>query len=1062
MSDTGQSISPAHYRNRYPKWRKSVIRLRMRQKKQKEVVAVIPTSTGTECPLAMQMFGPLEVHTDGQPLPRLHSRKGLWVLAVLTLRQGVPVERSWLAALLWEDSLQDKALTNLRLCLTDLRRALGTEAARLYAPSPRTLALDLTDAQVDMVAFDAAILRGDVSAFENAIALYRGVLLEGCEEDWIQQDRQAREQSYCKALETLAQSALDAFAWDKAASFLRKMIVADPLRESAQCSLMRALAQSGDYAAVTQVYRDFRWHLHSELNTQPDPETTLLYQQLRNSRIPLAQKSSLVPSPAPGCYLPCPLTHLVGRTQEIGAVTAGLRLSRLVTLTGTGGVGKTRLAIAVAEAIVEDYKDGVWFVNLAPISDASLAPQVIAALFAIREEAGHSRTETLMGFLKSKNLLLVLDNCEHILEGCAHLVESLVSSCPNIRILATTRQPLGLTGERIWRVPSLSMPDAQALSVQQKDRAAFLLEFEAPQLFLERALAIAPTFQIYAENAATIASVCRRVDGLPLALELAAARLRSLSIEELDARLEDQLGLLTGGSRTALPRHRTLRALLDWSYDLLSAPEKELLQRLSVFAGGWSLESADVVCAGTDNFRWEILDGLTDLIDKSLVVAEVREGRTRYGFLETVRQYAAEKLQANGGVETLQGRHRDWFAALAEEAEPHLTGSDQVRWLRRLDTEHDNLRAALSYAADGEGSAVGLRLASALCQFWLMRNCHAEGRAYLAKAQSRYEISGLWEARAKALKAEGRLAHKQGDYEAAKALYEQSLVLYRDLDDKEGIAGSLMGMGNVALDQSEYTPAAKLYHESLTLYRSLGDKKGIAGATGNLGLVAVTQRNYTAAKVFQAENLILQRELGNSNGIANSLTLLGGICAELGDYEQATAQYKESLALYEELGYRFGVAYNIGNMAEVARDKGDYENAGGLFQKSLQILREVGDKEGIASTLGNLGRLALLKRDCEEAKRLLETSLDLYREIRNRQGSAEILEALASLRLASSDALKAVILWGTAHMLRESTGIPLSSNERVEYDRQVKQARLILGKARFTTAWEEGRALAWE
>ncbi len=427
--------------------------------------------------------------------------------------------------------------------------------------------------------------------------------------------------------------------------------------------------------------------------------------------------------------LPVQLTSFVGREQEIAEVKRLLGTTRLLTLTGAGGVGKSRLAHQVGAELVEEYPDGVWLVELAALGDSALVPLAAASALGVAEQPGRPPIETVSDFLRPRSLVLVLDNCEHLLDACAVLADSLLRASRRLRVLATSRQALGMGGETAWRVPSLAMPDpARPATAEQ------LVSYEAARLFVERAKSALPTFGVTKDNAAAVAAVCWRLDGIPLAIELAAARVGMLTVRQIEARLDDRYRLLTGGSRTVLPRHQTLRGLVDWSHDLLSEPERVLLRRLSVFAGGWTLEAAEAVCAfgAGEGSCDDVLELLSELAAKSLVLADEQNGQMRYRFLETIRQYGAERLRASGEEAVVRDRHLEWFLALAERGEPELRGPDQVRWLDRLEAEHDNLRAALAWSqlesSSERARAAGLRLAGALSWFWRVHSQFSEGR----------------------------------------------------------------------------------------------------------------------------------------------------------------------------------------------------------------------------------------------------------------------------------------------------------------------------------------------
>jgi predicted ATPase/class 3 adenylate cyclase len=612
--------------------------------------------------------------------------------------------------------------------------------------------------------------------------------------------------------------------------------------------------------------------------------------------------------------LPQQLTSFIGREKELAEAETLLGRTRLLTLTGAGGCGKTRLAMQVAADLLESYPDGVWLVELGALADAGLVPQTVAAVLGLRESPGKSVTQTLTEHLKSRHLMLVLDNAEHLLAACAALADAVLRQCPQVVLLASSREGLGMSGELTFRVPSLSMPDPKRDATPEK-----LLPYESVRLFIERAQFHRPQFAVTHQNAPALASVCSRLDGIPLAIELAAARMRSMSVEEVNQRLDQRFRLLTGGSRTALPRQQTLRSLIDWSYDLLNEAEQALLCRVSVSAGGWTLDAAEQVCSGEGVDERAVLDLLTSLVDKSLVVAEERNGATRYRQLETVRQYARDRLLERGDEAQWQRRHLAHFLAMAEAAEPQLMGADQQAWLDRLETEHDNLRSALAWSAAAGGYAAGgLRLAGALWRFWLVRGYLAEGRGWLSGPLAAAPSGPAAAPRAMALHGAGAMAWQQGEYSAARTLHEESLAIRRELGDRRGIAASLHSLGNVARKQGDFPSAQALCEESLAIRRELGDRWGIAASLGNLGNVAAEQGDYPAARALHAESLAVRRELGDRWGIGNSLNNMGNVAYDQGDYPSAQALYEESLTIRQELGNRWGIAWSLEGLAYAA------------------------------------------------------------------------------------------------------------------------------------------------
>jgi len=711
--------------------------------------------------------------------------------------------------------------------------------------------------------------------------------------------------------------------------------------------------------------------------------------------------------------LPRQLTSFVGRAKELTEVKSRIAETSLLTLTGSGGAGKTRLALQAAADLVESFTDGVWLVELTPLSDPALVTQTVAMTLGVREEQ-RPLIQTLLDHLKPKSLLLVLDNCEHVLSGSAGLVQTLLQACPQLRVLATSQEALGIAGEVAYRVPSLSMPDPDRLPPLDR-----LTEFESIRLFVDRAAANRPGFALTPVNAAAVAQVCARLDGIPLAIELAAARVKVLSVEEIAAKLDDRFRLLTGGSRTAPPRHQTLRAALDWSYDLLADEERMLLRRLSVFAGGWTLAAAEAVCAGDGCEPSAVFDILIRLVDRSLVIVENLDGRgTWYRLLETVRLYARANLVAAGEDETVRQRHRDWYLQFAENAEPELQGPALESWLARLEAEHDNIRAALDWCKTTEPNPeYGLRLAGAVWHFWEVRGYLTEGREWLESALTK-GAGMLSSARVKALNGAGILALVQGDFPRAVALGEESLNLSRTLGDKRGIASCLNILGLDACRLEKYDRAAQFGEESLALSREAGDRWGEAGARLTLGLVARGQ----------------------------------------GDYARASALLEDSVKQFQQLGDKWGSTITLNNFGLVLREMGDYQRAQTVLEETLALFRELGDRWGIAFSLANLGIVAWDRQEDTRAAAFFEESLPLRKELRDRRGISTSLTGLAVVALRLGQAERAGVLFGAAEALREALAVPPPPFIRDRYDHTVAEVREKLGDA-FPAVWQRGRAM---
>ncbi len=721
--------------------------------------------------------------------------------------------------------------------------------------------------------------------------------------------------------------------------------------------------------------------------------------------------------------LPRQLTSFVGRDREIEEVKRLLSSARLLTLTGSGGCGKTRLALQVTAELLEEYADGVWLVELAPLSEPALVPQRVTSALGVREERGRPLLTALRDYLKPKELLLVLDNCEHLIIACAQLAEALLRICPNLRILATSRETLGTAGEIAWRVPSLSVPDPRRLFPRRLPPLQALSRYEGVRLFIERAVAALPNFAVTDQNAPALVQVCRQLDGIPLAIELAAARVKVLSVEQIADRLDDRFRLLTGGSRTALPRQQTLRAAVDWSYDLLTLDEQVLFNQLSVFAGGFTLVNCEAVCAGDGIEAADVLELLSRLVDKSMVtVEETGDKSLRYRLLETLREYGGTRLVSSGKADAIQRRHVSFFLALAEQAEPQLLGPDQAAWLHRLEAEHENFRAALRWCVDRAEADIGLRLGGALWRFWYHRGYFREGRGHLERVLGVQGASLRTAIRAKALNGAGNLAYNQGDYAAAHLFHEESLTIARESGDRQAVARSLNNLGLVARERADYPEAQAMFAQALAINRATGNRAWEAINLNNLGLVAYYRGNYPAARGFQEESLAIQQELHDKWGIAMSLNALG----------------------------------------DVARDQRNYDEARSLYEESLEIRRELRDKRGLGHVLDSLGLLCLDQGDLSTARTWLEESLAALREIIDTAGIAQSLESFAALAGAQGQPERALGLAGAAVALREEIGAPLAPLKKAYLEARLASARDELGQEASTVAWHQGREMTLE
>jgi predicted ATPase len=721
--------------------------------------------------------------------------------------------------------------------------------------------------------------------------------------------------------------------------------------------------------------------------------------------------------------LPAPRTSFVGREQDKVEVTRALSTTRMLTLTGAGGLGKTRLALEVARDLLGNYSNGVWLVELAPLSKAEVVPEAVAEALKVPERPPEPLAETLAEVLRDRELLLVLDNCEHLLEATAQLVDALLDACPHLRVLATSREPLGIGGETLWQVRSLSLPTTPDAEAEGTSGAETLMRHEAPRLFLDRARLRLPSFEFTQENAGAVARVCRKLDGIPLAIELATARMGALAVEQVAQRLEVSLDVLSGARRSAAPRQQTLKATLDWSHDLLSEAERVLFRKLSVFAGGWTLEAAEAVGAGGGGEKDEVLDLLGGLVDKSLVMAEVStKGAVRFEMLGPIRQYAEEKLEESGEADEVRERHAKFFVILAEEAEPGLLGANQGMWLDRLQVEHDNVRAALAWVLENGDATLGLRIAGALVEYWSARGHYDEGRGWLeALLAKEGESPALTQA--KALEAVGWLAYDRRDLERADAAASSGLDLTAQASLGSAFTARFLRiLERGALHRGLYARTRDLAEQSLALSREAGDRRGMVWSLDSLAQVASAQGDGKHALGLGAESLALARELGGVTPLDRMLLNSGYEFLLQGDYGRATALNEEAAALAREQGNEDNLRYALDNLGWAALARGYHQQAEATFRENLALCQDVGDKL-IAS---------------------------------------ESLEGLACAFGARGEAERFARLFGAAGALREAVDFHQSSAERALREPYLVAARSQLDEAVWEAAWSEGQAMTLE
>ena len=720
--------------------------------------------------------------------------------------------------------------------------------------------------------------------------------------------------------------------------------------------------------------------------------------------------------------LPVSRTGFVGREKEVAAAKELLLRQdvRLVTVTGPGGIGKTRLAVEVASGLIERFPGGIHFVPLSPLSNPGLIASVIVQTLGISEAGGQSPLEILKENLQDSlraPMLLLLDNFEHLIQAAPTVAELLVMG-PNLKILVTSRAALHVYGEHEFPVPPLALPDPRSMPPVE-----VLSQYPAVALFVQRPVAAKPDYELNRENAPAITEICARLDGLPLAIELAAARVKVLSPSSMLTRLASRLQLLTGGARDLPQRQQTLRAAMDWSYDLLNAAEQKLFRRLSVFVGGCNLEGVEAVCDTKGDLHLDLLDGMASMVDKSLArLVEQAKGESRFVMLETIREYAREKLEANGEEALTRRAHAAYCLVLAEEETTERTGAEAGEYLERFALEHDNFRAGLEWLTETGDAEWGLRLGAALFRFWETREYLTEGRAALGKLLKLAGAATPTKIRARALFAAGVLAGEQGDYASADALVGESLAIARQLHDKQGVAVSLNALAVLARDRGDIAGAHSLFEESLELWRELGDLKAVARSLSNL---------------------------------ANVVTLQG-------NHARARSLYAECLSIFRGLGDRTGVAWSLNHQGDVARDQGDSLAARTLYEQGLAIFRELGDRWGIAGTLADLGSLAMEQRNYPSAHSLYRESIKTFQELEHKRGIARLLECFACSAAAQLEAERSLRLAGAAAALRQSIGAPLTPAEQSKLESILDPARQVLTNTAGATAWLEGWAMPVE
>jgi predicted ATPase/DNA-binding SARP family transcriptional activator len=1072
-------------------------------------------------------------------------RRSRSLIKLLALAPNHRMQRDQVLDLLWPGEDPQTAAHNFYQALFEARRILDPSNThpQLYLPLHEAVLSLCPDSplHIDVEDFktsaDRAFRIQDPAAFQAALALYPGDLLpDDRYEDWSNEARETLRQENLRLLLGLAKQLENQKKYDAAIGAFKHALESDALNEEAHAGLMRLYATTGHRQLALRQYRFLAETLDHQLEAQPDPSITHLYQVILSGRHtytsaetpPEILPGRMIPSP-PAHNLPVQMSSFIGREQEKQAVKRllngkddkQLQPARLVTLTGPGGCGKTRLALETAGELLKDYQDGIWLVELAGLSDPDLLPQTLISSLRIRNSSGQPPPSILTDYLKHRQLLLLLDNCEHLVDACARLVETLLKNCPDLQILATSQEILGLPGEVSYLISPLSLPDPLHLLP-----AELTSHSEAVWLFVERARFAQPGFTLNEHNAPAVAQICRLLDGIPLAIELAAARVRMMKVEEIAAHLERSFDLITGGSRTALPRYQSLNASLEWSYHLLPEAERLLFRRLAGFAGGWSVDAAGFIASDLG----DVLDLLTQLVNKSLITPHQTPGEpTRYFYLDTIRRFALDRLRESGEEGLMRDRLLDYCEQLAERLEPLLRGPDQVAWMTSLETEQDNLRAAMewslathkptpltgeSYQAGNSQTYIekGLRLAAALnwfwhtlfkrteAVFWLERLLAGEvqergaqpldpSRA-LARARGLY-VAGWFKAgdqsqnyleesllifrelgpegRRGAAYALNKLAtslERRGDYLQAQALASESLALFREVDDPFGLSDLLSAVLPVlAEDQGDFDQARRYGEEALTISQKNGDTNGIPWAYLRLGEIASREGNYPRAWALMEIALDIYCRLGNKLGNYYVLVQMGKTARAQGDPQHAETIFTEALDLTRQVGDRFHIAVALRNLARASYDQGDFKRASQWYGEALAIGREIEDSRTIARSLRGLAevsRAALGAGDTSSALRLYKEALQVRGKLVDHREIYRSLEALAELAVDLGRPEQAISLSGAIQELYDSIHFSLSERHRTIHSKTLSHFKSQLGEAAFRSAWEQGQAMRLE
>ncbi|MFF1278595.1 BTAD domain-containing putative transcriptional regulator [Streptomyces marokkonensis] len=1070
------------------------------------------------------VLGPLAVWTDeGRPV-RVPELKVRALLTALLIHRGRPVSVDRLIDDLWGEQLPSNPAGVLQNKVWQLRRALEDAAPGgrdLVVSRPPGYGLVVPPGSVDADRFLDLTARARHSTdprtrtnlLTEALALWRGpAFADFVDEEFARTAADRLEEQRLTALEEQAEARLELGEHALVADELADLVGSHPLRERLRTAHIRALYLAGRQSAALTSYGELRERLAEELGVDPSPELAALHQAI------LTQSPALAAAPSPSTTaarpptnLPAPPVDLIGRDALIERLRALVGRHRLVTLTGSGGVGKTQLALATAATVGPEFPGGVWLAEFASLdrsaTSATEVHEVVEAVLGVRDDITSSpspdgdplsSTARVLHALGDEQALLVLDNCEHVVEPVAELAVRLLRAAPRLHIMTTSQTSLSVGGEQLVEVPPLDLPQSAAgLSTED------VLRFSAVELFAARAAAAAPRFRLSEETIAPVVSVCRRLDGIPLALEMAATRVRALGVRELAARLDDRFTLLAAGTRDAPARHRTLRAVIDWSCGLLSTRERAVLHRLAVHADGCSLAAAEELGAGAGVDRTEVLDLLARLVDCSLVVMTDGVDGPRYRLLESVTAYCLEQLRESGELEALRLRHRVYYTALAERARPHLRGHGQREWLRRLDSETANLRTALESAVHSGDGERALRLVNALAWYWYLRGRNREAERLLTAALALVPQTPVTPAVAEATAWLGGTRLLLGGGKDPLAEYRAALRPYEELDDPGGEAHAQWFLGSNLYGVGDLGPSEELVERALMTFRSLEDRWGTAAALSSRAFIAKLRGEFGALRRYGEQSLEIFRELGDRWGQLRAMVPLQTLAEVVGDYPQAGRLLRDGLRMAEDLELWPEVSFHLSGLGRIslltrdyamareyherarrlaveqsddfgeqfaemglamgARREGDLDTAERHLRNVLDVHRRMGYQPGVPSLiLAELGFVAEVRGDPRSALELQRDGLRVAQESGDPRAVALGLEGLAGAQLLAGRAERAAGRLGAAAAARARVDTPLPEGERDDVDRIAAGARERLGEERFTAAYERGGTLSPE